>query len=133
MLDTITNDYVMMLLNSCVRMKITEPVSFGSQWLNPHLRTQGESRLTGFFTPISRVCRTKVCQCSGLMTRNRARFMNHGAVDLCKVLQKTGKKLRLAFGLRYRHLIDELHSLADSSITWYGYKGSLTTRGLTMP
>ena len=58
--------------------------------------------------------------------------MNHGAVALCKRLQKTSKRLKLATGMRYMRLIDELHSLADTSLK-DGYKGSLTTRGSLFP
>lgn len=82
---------------------------------------------------VTAVCRTLDCQCSGLMTRNRMRFISHGAVALCKGLQKTGRWLRLASDSRYECLIDELHSFADNSLAIDGYKGSLTTCGLLLP
>lgn len=46
-------------------------------------------------------------------------LMNHGTVELCKLLLETGKWLTLAIGSRNERLIIELHRLADNSIEGY--------------
>lgn len=96
------------LLNSCAGM-IREPISFRFQVVNsttcPHRRNR---ELIGFFR-FSRQPHDRLALSGADGREPDALYWNHGAVDLCKVLQKTGKQLILAVGSRYERLIDELH------------------------
>jgi hypothetical protein len=123
----------MLVINSCVRL------NYQSRLLKLRFlvvkstlaHTRGIESLIAFLH--SRVRYTKVNNPSaGLIIKNRMRFMNHGAVALCKRLQKTSKKLILATDQRNWCLIDELHSLADTSPLGR-YKGRLTARGSLLP
>lgn len=107
------------LSNSCVGM-IREPISFRFQVVKstpcPH---RGNRELIGFLH-FSRLSHDRLAKSGPDDKKPDALYWNHGAVALCKRLQKTGKWLILACGSRNERLIDELHHLVDSRL-YAGY------------
>lgn len=92
-----------------------EAVSFNLQPFNWQPVCAGEVETNGFFV-VSRLSHDRLAKSGPDDKKPDALYWNHGAVALCKRLQKTGKWLILAIGSRYERLIGKLHPQRDSGL-----------------
>ena len=115
--------FAMLLFNSCACMKKKAVSSIGSQWLNPHLHAQGESRLVTAFL-LSRANGSAITRISDSWLKPYTDEPLHEPrwSSVNQATRKKGKMGYRMFGSQYERLIIELISYADSRLS-AGYNG----------